>query len=68
MLSQQLARTDGVCQSLNRISLRLWNDVRVQSERDSWVTVSELSANSCDARTTVNQRSGDTVSERVKAR
>jgi hypothetical protein len=40
MLSQQLAGTDGARQTLNRVSLRLGDDVRVQPKRDPRIAVS----------------------------
>ena len=68
MLSQQLARTDCARQPFDSISLRLWNDVRIQSERDPGVAVSQLCADGSDARALVDQRCRNTMPKGMETR
>src|SRR5215470_2818544 len=63
-----IGRTECLRQPLNSMSPRLRNNVRIQSKRDSWVAMAELCADGGDACAPVNQRRGDTVPERMKAR
>jgi hypothetical protein len=42
--------------------------VRIQFKCDSWVAVSQLCADRCDARALVNQRRSNTMSKRMEAR